>query len=236
MGLTEAILLTIFTAATPLLIAALGELVCERSGVLNLGLEGMMIMGAISGFAFAQWTGNPYIGAVAAIIVGALFSMLFAVLTITLVTNQVATGLALTILGLGISGLWGEAFIGVAGIKMQPIVIPYLSQLPLVGKLLFSQDIIFYASIALLAGVIWFLFRSRTGLILRAVGDNHDSAMRWVFRLSKPGIWRWRLAVHVPGLPALICRWFIRHNGLRTCRRAGDGLPWPWWYLHPGGR
>jgi len=113
MGLVEAILLTIFTAATPLLIAALGELVTERSGVLNLGVEGMMIMGAISGFAFGIYTGNPYIGAFAAIIVGMLFSLLFAFLTINLVTNQVATGLALTILGLGLSGLWGEAFIGI---------------------------------------------------------------------------------------------------------------------------
>ncbi len=176
MGLTEAILLTIFTAATPLLIASLGELVSERSGVLNLGVEGMMIMGAISGFAFAQITGSPYLGAVSAILVGSLFSMLFAFLTITLVANQVATGLALTILGLGVSGLWGESYIGVAGIKMEPIVIPVLSQLPVVGKLLFSQDLIFYSSIALLVGVTWFLFRSRTGLVLRAVGDSHHSA------------------------------------------------------------
>ena len=176
MELAEAVLLTIFTAATPLLIAALGELVTERAGVLNLGVEGMMIMGAIAGFAFAQMTGNPYLGAIGAIFVGAGFSLLFAFLAITLVTNQVATGLALTILGLGVSGLWGEVYVGVAGIKLQPIVIPLLSDIPLVGKLLFSQDIIFYASIVLLFGVSWFLFKSRTGLILRAVGDSHTSA------------------------------------------------------------
>lgn len=176
MDMSQAILLTIITAATPLLIAALGELVTERSGVLNLGVEGMMIMGAISGFAFAQIFGNPYAGVVASIVIGAAFSLIFAFLTVTLVTNQVATGLALTILGLGISGLWGEAFIGIPGIKLEPIVIPGLSQIPFFGKLLFAQDIIFYLSMVLLIGTGWFLFRTRAGLILRSVGDNHDSA------------------------------------------------------------
>lgn len=176
MGVVEAVLLTIITAATPLLIAALGELVAERSGVLNLGVEGMMIMGAVAGFAFAQMTGNAYLGVLGGIIVGGLFSLLFAFLTITLVTNQVATGLALTILGLGVSGLWGEAFIGLAGVRLEAIIIPGLSSIPFVGKLLFSQDIIFYISIVLLIGVTWFLFKSKAGLILRSVGDNHGSA------------------------------------------------------------
>jgi simple sugar transport system permease protein len=176
MEMAEAILLTIFTAATPLLLAAIGETITERSGVLNLGVEGMMIMGAIAGFAFAQITGNPYIGALAGTIVGALFSLLFAFLVLTLVANQVATGLALTILGLGLSGLWGEAYVGIPGIKLQPILIPFLSDLPLVGGLLFGQDIIFYISILLVFCVSWFLFKSRAGLILRSVGDNHHSA------------------------------------------------------------
>ncbi|MEM7214743.1 MAG: ABC transporter permease [Pseudomonadota bacterium] len=176
MGIVEAIMLTIVAAATPLLIAALGELVTERAGVLNLGVEGMMIMGAVSGFAFALMTGNPYLGVLGAIATGSLFSLLFAFLVITLVTNQVATGLALTILGLGISGLWGEAFIGIPGVKLQPIVIPYLSELPLIGKLLFAQDLIFYMSIALVVGISRFLFKSRAGLVLRSVGDSHDSA------------------------------------------------------------
>ncbi len=176
MGFLEAVLLTIITAATPLLLAALGELVTERSGVLNLGVEGMMIMGAISGFAFALMSGNPYVGVLAGIGFGALFSLLFAFLAITLVTNQVATGLALTILGLGISGLWGEAFVGIPGIKLQPIVIPILSEIPFLGRLLFSQDLIFYLSIAILVGTNWLLFKSRAGLVLRAVGDSHQSA------------------------------------------------------------
>ncbi len=176
MGMTEAIILTIMTAATPLLIAALGELVTERSGVLNLGVEGMMIMGAVAGFAFAQMSGSPYIGMLGGIVCGALFSLLFAFLTLTLVANQVATGLALTILGLGLSGLWGEAYIGLPGIKMEAITIPFLSDIPFFGNLLFKQDLIFYLSIVLLVGVTWFLFRSRAGLVLRAIGDNHKSA------------------------------------------------------------
>lgn len=176
MDILLAILLTVFTAATPLMLAALGELVVERSGVLNLGVEGMMVMGAVSGFAFSQLTGNVYIGALGAVFIGAGFSLLFAFLAITLVTNQVATGLALTILGLGVSGLWGEAFVGVAGIKMETLAIPGLSKIPFLGPLLFNQDIIFYISIALLIGVYWFMFKTKAGLILRAVGDSHGSA------------------------------------------------------------
>jgi simple sugar transport system permease protein len=172
----ESVLITIATAATPLLIAAMGELVVERSGVLNLGVEGMMIMGAVTGFAVALTTGSPWLGALAAIIVGALFSLLFAFLTLTLVTNQVATGLALTLLGLGLSGMIGEGFVGRPGVKMMPLYIPWLTDLPYVGRLLFGQDPIFYLSIALTAGVAWFLFSTKAGLTLRSVGDNHGSA------------------------------------------------------------
>lgn len=176
MTMVEAILLTVITAATPLMIAAIGELVVERSGVLNLGVEGMMIMGAVMGFAGAQWTGSAYLGIVIGILAGAAFSMLFAFLTLTLVANQVATGLALTLLGLGLSGMIGEAFVGQPGIKLDPIIIPGLSAIPFVGSILFSQDLIVYASFALIFGVSWLLFRTRAGLTLRGVGDNHVSA------------------------------------------------------------
>lgn len=176
MGIIEAILLTVITAATPLVLASLGELVAERSGVLNLGVEGMMVMGAVLAFATTQATGSPYIGILAGIACGALFSLLFGFLTLTLVANQVATGLALTILGLGVSGQIGEPYVGMSGIKLQPIVIPLLSDIPFLGPLLFKQDLIFYLSIALVFGVNWFLFRSRAGLKLRAIGDSHGSA------------------------------------------------------------
>lgn len=176
MGMTEAILLTIATAATPLLIAAIGELVVERSGVLNLGVEGMMVMGAVGGFVMASLTGNPWIGLMAAIALGVITSLLFAFLTLNLAANQVATGLALTILGLGVSSLMGEQFVGQAGNKLGNLNLPFLTDLPLIGPLLFGQDPIFYMSIALVLGVSWFLFRTRIGLTLRSIGDNHHSA------------------------------------------------------------
>ena len=172
----EAILLTVITASTPLVIAALGELVTERSGVLNLGVEGMMIIGAVCAFAAAQASGSPFIGVLAGVAAGAAFSLLFGFLTLTLVANQVATGLALTILGLGVSGMVGESLVGVPGVKLAPIAIPVLADIPIVGPLFFKQDIIFYLSIALVVGVNWFLFKSRAGLKLRAIGDSHGSA------------------------------------------------------------
>ena len=176
MGMLEAILLTIATASTPLLIAAVGELVVERSGVLNLGVEGMMVMGAVTGFGVALSTGSPWLGVIAAIVVGALFSLLFGFLTLTLVTNQVATGLALTLLGLGFSGMLGVGFVGLPGARLGNLSVPYLSDLPLVGRLIFGQDPIFYLSLLLTGGVAWFLFRTRAGLTLRSIGDNHGSA------------------------------------------------------------
>jgi simple sugar transport system permease protein len=176
MTIFEAILLTVITASTPLVIAALGELVTERSGVLNLGVEGMMIMGAVAAFAGAQIFGSAYVGILCGILGGAIFSLLFALLTLTLVANQVATGLALTLLGLGASGMIGESYVSIPGIRLGVIAIPLLSDIPVLGPVLFRQDLIFYLSIALVLGVNWFLFRSRAGLKLRAIGDSHSSA------------------------------------------------------------
>ena len=172
----EAILLTIITAATPLLLAAIGELVAERSGVLNLGVEGMMVMGAVGGFAAAHVSGSAAVGIAAAVGAGIGMSLLFGFLTQTLVTNQVATGLALTLFGLGLSGLIGEAFTGLPGVKLQSIHIPGLSDLPLVGSVLFGQDVIVYASVTITILVAWVLARTRIGLMIRATGGNHQSA------------------------------------------------------------
>lgn len=176
MDIAQNILLTIATAATPLLIAAIGELVVERSGVLNLGVEGMMVIGAVCGFAAAAVTGSPWIGLLAAMAGGMVLAGLFGILTLTLATNQVATGLSLTLLGIGLSGMIGESFVGSPGVRLPSISIPGLVDIPLAGRLLFGQDPLFYVSIALVAGVMWFLFRTRPGLTLRSVGDNHKSA------------------------------------------------------------
>jgi ABC-type uncharacterized transport system permease subunit len=176
MEIAQNILLTIATAATPLLIAAMGELVTERSGVLNLGVEGMMVIGAVCGFAAATLTGSPWIGVIAAIVAGISMSLLFGFLTLSLATNQVATGLSLTLLGIGLSGMIGENFVGSPGERLANIEIPGLVEIPMIGKLVFGQDPLFYISILLTAGVAWFLFRTRAGLTLRSVGDNHSSA------------------------------------------------------------
>lgn len=170
------VMLTIITASTPLLLAGLGELVTERAGVLNLGVEGMMVMGAVAGFAVALTTGSPALGIVAAALAGAALAIPFGVLTLNLVANQVATGLALTLLGLGLSGLIGERFVGQPGIRLPKLHIPGLSDIPFVGPLLFGQDVLVYLSLALAAVVSWVVFSTRVGLILRAVGDNHASA------------------------------------------------------------
>jgi len=179
----EAILLTVITAATPILLAGIGELVVERAGVLNLGVEGMMVMGAVAGFALANTAGSPYAGVLSGIVAGALVSLLFALLTQTLVANQVASGLALTLFGLGLSGLLGESFVGTPGVKLPALDIPGLSDLPGVGRVLFGQDLVVYLSFALVAGVSWMLFRTRAGLVIRAVGDNHGSAHALGYRV-----------------------------------------------------
>jgi simple sugar transport system permease protein len=179
----EAIVLTVITAATPLLLAAIGELVVERSGVLNLGVEGMMVMGAVAGFAATVTTGSPLFGVAAGMLAGAVVSLLFAFVTLTLVANQVASGLALTLFGLGLSGLLGESFVGTPGIKLPVLDVPGLSDLPFVGRVLFGQDLLVYLSFALVAGVSWMLFRTRAGLVLRAVGDNHGSAHALGYRV-----------------------------------------------------
>ncbi len=216
MDMTQAIILTIMTAATPLLLAAIGELVVERSGVLNLGVEGMMIMGAVAAFAVAQITGSAGLGAISGLIAGLLFSLLFGFLTLTLVANQVATGLALTILGLGLSGMIGEAFIGLPGLKLAAIEIPALSQIPFIGPILFKQDPIFYVSILAVIGVNWFLFKSRAGLRLRAIGDNHSSAHALGVKVVRTRYLAVMFGGACAGWPRRIYRWFTRRNGWRT--------------------
>jgi len=176
MTLATAILLTVITAATPLLIAAIGELVVERSGVLNLGVEGMMIMGAATGVATAIVTGSSALGVLAAIGAGMALAALFALLTLGLAANQVASGLALTIFGLGLSGVVGAPFVGMQREGIGKIALPLLSDIPVIGPILFRQDPFVYASLALVAGVAWFLWRTKAGLTLRACGENPVSA------------------------------------------------------------
>ncbi len=172
----ELLLATLMVSSTPILLAAIGELVAERSGVLNLGVEGMMIVGAICGFAIAVESGSPFLGFISAAIGGAVLSLLFGFLTQYLLSNQVATGLALTLFGLGLSSLLGQGYIGIKPPSTGQINIPLLSDLPYLGTILFSHDLMVYFSLALVAAVWAFLKYTRVGLILRAVGESHEAA------------------------------------------------------------
>ena len=166
----------LLSAATPILLAATGELVVERTGVLNLGVEGMMIIGAICGFAAAVETGSPLLGFVIAAAGGAVLSLLFAFLTQVALANQVAAGLALTLFGIGLSALLGQGYVGVKPPRMPDVDFGPLADIPVVGPILFSHDPILYFGIILVAAVWATLKFTRMGLVLRAVGENHDAA------------------------------------------------------------
>lgn len=176
-------IVTIITAATPLVFAGIGELVVERSGVLNLGVEGMILVGAVFGFAVANGTGSATLGVVGGCLAGAVLAALFAFLTLDLKSSQVATGLALTIFGTGLSALVGQAYVGVAFVGLPKLDIVGLSDLPVIGPLLFAHDALVYLSFVLVFAVMWFLSRTRAGLVLRAVGDSHDAAHALGYRV-----------------------------------------------------
>jgi simple sugar transport system permease protein len=170
------ILVLTLAAGTPLVFAALGELVVERSGVLNLGVEGMMLVGAVASFIVAARTHSPWLGVGAGALAAAGLSLVFAALALSLRANQVATGLALSLFGLGLSAFVGRPYMSVVIEGMKPLAIPGVSDLPVVGKLLFSHSPLVYASIALFVLVHLFLYRTRAGLVLRAVGESPQSA------------------------------------------------------------
>ncbi len=171
-----AIVIATLGAGTPLVFAALGELVTEKSGVLNLGVEGMMLIGAVSGFAVAADSGNLWLGVLVAVLAGAAMSLIFGVLTLTFQANQVASGLALTIFGVGASAYIGLDYTSVSLDGMAPLHIPLLSGLPIIGPMLFSLDPLLYFSFLMLLMVSWFLYRSKLGLLLRGVGEAPESA------------------------------------------------------------
>lgn len=167
---------SLMVASVPILLAALGELVAERAGVLNLGVEGMMIMGAVCGFVAAVQSGSAVVGFAGGALGGAALSLVFALLTQGLLANQVATGLALTLFGLGLSSLIGQGYVGIKPPATGAVPFGPLADLPVVGPILFSHDWMVYASIAAVAAVWTFLRHARAGLVLRAVGESHDAA------------------------------------------------------------
>jgi simple sugar transport system permease protein len=185
-GINPAILIaSLMVAAVPIMFAAIGELVVEKAGVLNLGVEGMMIIGAVCGLATAVYSGSPALGFLAAALGGAALSLVFALLTQVFLANQVATGLALTLFGLGLSSLIGQGYVGVKPPPTGRLEIPGLSDMPVLGPILFHHDIWVYLSIATIAAVSAVLRYTRAGLILRAVGENHDAAHALGYKVTR---------------------------------------------------
>ena len=189
--MTETLIVSILaasiTAGTPILFAALGELFAERSGIMNLGVDGMMLVGAVTGFMLAVNTGNPWLGVLAALASGALLALVHACLTVTLRANQVVSGLALTLFGTGLANYLGKSYVGMRiDSSFGKLAIPYLSDIPIIGPVVFKQDILVYISYVLVAVSAFFLYKMRAGLFLRAVGENPaavDSVGVNVFRL-----------------------------------------------------
>lgn len=170
------VIVTILSAAvrsgTPILYATLGEILTEKSGVMNLGLEGLMLIGALTGFWTASVTGNPALAIAAAFVVGVAVSTIHAFLCVSLGANQVVSGLALTMFGTGVSSLLGQEMIGETIEGLRAVPVPFLSEIPVIGKILFHQDVLVYASYFLVVFIAWFLYVTRAGLNLKAVGDD----------------------------------------------------------------
>ncbi|TGE33534.1 ABC transporter permease [Desulfosporosinus sp. Sb-LF] len=168
-----AILAAGVVAGTPILYASLGEVIAERAGILNLGVEGMMLVGAVSAFYVGTFTENKWLGLLVALIAGGLMALIHAVITINFRANQVASGLALTIFGTGLSAYLGRGLVGIPPTStFKAVAVPVLSQIPVIGKIFFNQDIMVYLSVILVA-ILWFVFyKTKAGLLLRAVGEN----------------------------------------------------------------
>ena len=170
------LIIAVILSSIPIMLAATGELVVERSGVLNLGVEGMMLMGAVIASITVITTGSLFLAVIFGALSGLLTSIVFGFFALVLATNQVATGLALTIFGTGLSGLIGAEYVGKAIQRLEALNIPILSNIPYLGPILFSHNILVYFSFIIVFIVGWFLLKTKSGLVLRAVGNNHDSA------------------------------------------------------------
>lgn len=174
--LISSVIAATLVAGTPLIIVAIGELVTERAGVLNLGAEGMMSVGAVAAFAAAHAGLGPWTAALAGMAASAAAALLFGYVTLTMLANQVASGLALAIFGVGLAAFFGKPYESAPLPAVPTVAIPLLADIPLVGPALFNQQALVYASWLLVAGTAWFLDRSRGGLVLRAVGESPSAA------------------------------------------------------------
>ncbi len=174
--LVVAILQAAVRSGTPILFVCIGEIYSERAGVLNVGLEGLMLVGAITGFYTSFTTGSAPLGVAAAAVAGGLFALIHAFTTITLRADQIVSGLTLTILGTGISGFFGKAMIGQVGPGFERLDLPGLAQIPVLGAVLFQQDAMVYLSFLLVPITWWVMFKTHLGLAIRSVGENPGTA------------------------------------------------------------
>lgn len=172
----EGVLTGSIQSSTSVLYAALGEVVAERAGVINLGVEGTMLMGAVTGFMVTGQTGSAMAGVVAAALAGGIFNLILAYLVVTRKANQLASGLALMFFGLGLSALIGKPYVGQLVHGLPALPIPVLSDIPVMGRVLFDHDILIYSMVPLAFLVWWVLFRTKWGLSLRAVGESKTVA------------------------------------------------------------
>jgi len=171
-----AVFASILLQSSPLIIAVLGETLSERAGMINLSLDGTMLLSAMAGFIAAYETGNVWLGFLASMIVGAIFALIIAIGTINLKQSQVAIGFVLTILGDDLSAFLGQNYTRLPGPTLGRYSVPYLSEIPLLGPLLFNQNVIFYIAIGLTILIWWFLNRTQPGLQLRSVGERPEAA------------------------------------------------------------
>jgi simple sugar transport system permease protein len=174
MELIANILYMTVRTGTPLLLVALGELVCEKSGVLNLGQEGMMLVGAVAGFIACTHFDSLTVGFTMAIVAGVMSSLIFGFAALTLNANQVATGLALTIFGTGLSAFLGAEYEGKTVQALTSVAWGPLAEIPIIGKMLFAQDLVVYLSWGLFLAIYYFFKNYRAGLAVRAVGENPE--------------------------------------------------------------
>jgi ABC-type uncharacterized transport system permease subunit len=185
----EATLNSIVAAAAPLIIAALGETIAEKSGVINLSLEGSLRLSAMTAFVIAFWVGHALVGFVAAALVGAVIAAIIAWSSISLKLNQIAVGFVLTLLAIDLASFFGDSFVGERGPRVPPLPIPFLSDIPFVGNVLFNQNLVVYASFVAIGATWWFFYRTRPGLVIQGIGERPEAAFARGIAVNKLRFW-----------------------------------------------
>ena len=185
----EATLNSIVAAAAPLIIAALGETITEKSGVINLSLEGSLRLSAMTAFVIAFWVGHALVGFAAAALVGAAIAAIIAYSSINLKLNQIAVGFVLTLLAVDLASFLGDSFVGERGPRVPPLPIPFLSDIPFVGKVLFDHNLVVYASFVAIGATWWFFYHTRPGLIIQGIGERPEAAFARGINVNKLRFW-----------------------------------------------